>query len=279
VHDKLFVAKLNAKGAKSCVNLKVSVCQDKGGLSTSDEAKLWFDLPQGRSLFAKLKSNNYLKVLLDNGVTDHRGRKWNLYAGFNATKSLENISLRLGAAHLSDTCNSDNRLKIDHNADGGNCYTWYNRTVVTEGKYVFGMLTAYGLTSHVLSKNNLLFGYNIDENTSAYLRLENQGYRKAGFNWGDASAYFDHLKLDTVSSYRGWRWGVEVFFMLFRPSSTRGENCSVRPFSQWSAPSPSRTSLSRPESALTPVSHCCSGSPPCFSKTSPRLRWACTCRT
>jgi hypothetical protein len=162
VHDKLFVAKVNAKGTKSCVNLKVSVCQEKGSLAASDEAKLWFDLPQGRSLFAKLKSNNYLKLQLDNGVTDQWGRKWNLYAGINATKSLENISVRVGAAHLSDVCNSDNRLKIDHNADGRNCYTWYNRTVVRHDKCVFGMLTAVGLTSQVLAKNNLLFGYNLD---------------------------------------------------------------------------------------------------------------------
>ena len=213
---------------------------------------------------------------MDNGLTDHWGKKWNLYAGFNATKTLENISVRLGAAHLSNTCNSDNRLKIDHNADGKNSYTWYNRTVVTEGNHVFGLLTAYGLTNHVLSKNNLLFGYNIDQNSSVYIRLENNGYRKAGFNWADASGYFDHLKLDTVSSYRGYRLGVEVCFMLFRLSSIRREKSSMRLSSQWSAPSPSRTLPSRQESAQTPVSPSVSNSPPSSSRTSLRHRGDCT---
>lgn len=171
VHDKLFVAKVNAKGVKSTVNLKASISHDKGGLSTSDEAKLWFDLPQGRSLFAKIKSSNYLKVLLDNGVTEQWGRKWNIYAGINATKALENISIRVGAAHLSSACHSDNRLKIDHNADGKNNLTWYNRTVATQDKFTFGLLGAYGISSNVLVKNNLLVGYKIDDTTNAFLRL------------------------------------------------------------------------------------------------------------
>lgn len=218
VHDKLFVAKANAKGAKSTVNLKASVSQDKGGLATSDEAKIWFELPQGRALFAKIKSSNYLKLQLDNGVAEQWGRKWNLYAGINATKSLENISIRLGAAHLHSVCHSDNRVKIDHNADGRNNLTWYNRTVATQDKFTFGVLGAYGISSNVLVKNNLLVGYKLDDNTNAFLRLENNGFRKGGFNWADASGYFDHVKLDVVSSFRGWKWGVEVIIPLCRPS-------------------------------------------------------------
>lgn len=212
------MAKVNAKGAKSTVNLKATVSQDKSGFSTSDEAKLWFDLPQNRSLYAKIKSSNYLKLQLDNGVIEQWGRKWNLYAGLNASKSLENISIRLGAAHLDNVCNSDNRLKIDHNADGKNGLTWYNRTVVTKDKLTFGLLGAYGITNHVLVKNNLLFGYKIDDNTSTFIRLDSGDYRKAGFNWGDFSGYFNSLKLDAVSTFRGWKWGFEVLFELFRPS-------------------------------------------------------------
>jgi hypothetical protein len=149
-------------------------------------------------------------------VTEQWGRKWNIYAGLNATKSLENISIRLGAAHLDSACHSDNRLKIDHNADGKNGLTWYNRTVITKEKFTFGLLGAYGITNNVLIKNNILLGFNIDDNTNTYLRLENNGYRKVGFNWGEFSGYFDHLKLDAVSTYRGWKWGFEVAFELFR---------------------------------------------------------------
>jgi hypothetical protein len=88
VHDKLAVFKVNTKGGKSTANIKVSVSEDKNGRSVSDEIKFWFNLPEGRSLYSKIKSSNYLKVLFDNGVTTNWGNKWNFYAGLNATKSL-----------------------------------------------------------------------------------------------------------------------------------------------------------------------------------------------
>jgi hypothetical protein len=217
VHDKLFVAKVNAKGEKSTVNIKASVSEEKAksadaksARSVSDEAKLWFNLPEGRSLYAKVKSNNYVKLQLDNGVTEHWGKKWNLYAGLNTSKTLDNVSLRLGAAHLDKVCHSDNRLRVDYKSDNEYNLTWYNRTVVTHDKLTFGLVGAYGLTSHVLVKNNLLFGYKVNDDTTSFLRAENNGYRKTGFNWGDASGYFDVLKLDVVSSFKGWKWGFEV---------------------------------------------------------------------
>lgn len=118
---------------------------------------------------------------------------------------------------MSGPCQSDNRLRVDFNGDNKNI-TWYNRTVVTKDKLTFGILGAYGLTSHVLVKNNLLFGYKHDDNTSAYLRLLNNGFRKTGFNWGDLSGYFDTLKLDVITSANGWKYGLEVLFILFRQS-------------------------------------------------------------
>lgn len=227
VHEKLAVFKVNAKGGRSTANLKVSVSEDKSGRSVSDEVKLWFDLPQGRSLYSKIKSSNYLKLQFDNGVTENWGKKWNFYAGLNATKSLENISLRLGAAHLGNTCHTDNRLKIDFNGDNKNI-TWYNRTVVTKDKFTFGVLGAYGVTSHVLVKNNLLFGYKVDDNTSAFFRLSNNGYRKTGFNWGDLSGYFDNLNLDVVTSFKDWKYGVQVSNFLYRQLSTPVETSSKK---------------------------------------------------
>lgn len=197
--------KVNAKGGKSTANLKVTVNDDK---SITDEVKLWFDLPQNRSLYAKLK-NNYLRVQLDNGVTEHWGNKWNLYAGLSATKALENVTLRLGAAHLGAKCHTDNRLKVDVNPENRNA-TWYNRTVVTHDKFTFGVLGAYGLLNHVLVKNNLLFGYKVNDSTNTYLRLINNGYRKTGFNWTDAKGYFDSIKLDLITSVNDWKVGLEV---------------------------------------------------------------------
>ena len=54
VHDKLATFKVNAKGAKSTVNLKANIKADKAGLKLTDEVKYWFNLPEGRSFYSCL---------------------------------------------------------------------------------------------------------------------------------------------------------------------------------------------------------------------------------
>jgi len=111
VHDKLGTVKLNAKGTRSTINIKAALSGDKG-YAVSDEVKLWFSFAESSSIYAKVKSNNYLKLHYDHGITKQFGRNWNFYATLNSNKALENVSLRLGAAHIDEKCNSDNRLKI-----------------------------------------------------------------------------------------------------------------------------------------------------------------------
>ena len=205
VHDKLACVKVNAKGERSTANIKASVNVDKGTTSLSDEVKLWFQLPGGKSIYSKLKSSNYVKVHYDNGRTRLMDKDWNFYASFNANKSLENMSVRVGATHLGGKCHSDNRIKYDRQN-----YTWYNRTLVNHNKFSFGLLGAYGFANNVLVKNNLFLGYQVDENSSLFLRMENDGYRSSAFNGGDWKNYFDHVKVDWVSKYQGVKYGVEV---------------------------------------------------------------------
>ena len=76
----------------------------------------------------------------------------------NANKSINNVSLRLGAHFLANDVNSDNRLKIDTAGEA----TWYNRTVYTKEKVRFGSLTAFGFGKNVIAKNSFFLGYQID---------------------------------------------------------------------------------------------------------------------
>ena len=115
VHDKLLTLKVNSKGINSTFNFKANVKGDKTGLKLSDELKFWFNLPEGRSLYAKVKSTDYLKLQFDNGTVQRWNKYWNLYATLNTNKALVNPSLRLGASHLSEHCNSDNRIRVDFN--------------------------------------------------------------------------------------------------------------------------------------------------------------------
>lgn len=115
VHDKLFTCKVNSKGLNSTFNFKANIKGDKSGLKLSDELKFWFSLPQGRSLYAKVKSADYLKLQFDNGIITRWNKKWNLYAALNTNKTLSNPSLRLGVDHHSEHCHSGNRLRVDFN--------------------------------------------------------------------------------------------------------------------------------------------------------------------
>jgi len=68
VHDKLLTLKVNSKNDKSTVNIKATLTADKGAPTISDEAKLWFTVNGTRSIYAKVKSNNYIKLHYDNGL-------------------------------------------------------------------------------------------------------------------------------------------------------------------------------------------------------------------
>lgn len=115
VHDKLLTWKVNSKGTTSTFNFKANVKADKAGYKLADELKFWFSLPQGRSLFAKVKSADYLRLQFDNGIVTQNNKNWNLYATLNTNKALSNPSLRLGAHHVSEHCSSDWRLRSDFN--------------------------------------------------------------------------------------------------------------------------------------------------------------------
>lgn len=217
VHDKLLTLKVNSKNEKSTVNVKTNVNVDKGTPSISDEVKYWFSLPNNRSIYAKLKSRDYIRLHYDHGIVEHSNKKWNLYASLNSNKSLENISLRLGAANKSEHCHSDNRLKVDFASDKSQNLTWYNRTIVNHQKFSFGIMAAYGITKNLLVKNNLLFGYKVNDTANASLRIQNNGYRKDAFDWKNFKGYFDTIKVDFTNKHQSnLTYGFEVIMILFR---------------------------------------------------------------
>jgi hypothetical protein len=67
-HEKNFVAKFTAKTARSVLKIKEAVSQKKDSWSVADEVKLWFDLPNNRSIYTKIKSSDYIKIHYDHGI-------------------------------------------------------------------------------------------------------------------------------------------------------------------------------------------------------------------
>ena len=198
-HDKTFVAKATAKTGKSVIKLKEAVSYKKDSWTVADEVKLWFDLPNNRSLYAKVKSSDYLKLNYDHGVRQWNLNFYNFFAGVNCSKGLRNITLKAGVGSYSEHCDSENRIRVGLQQDG-NVWQWANRTMVKQNKLTVGLVSVFDITNRVLQKNNILVGYNADANTNIYFRAETAGFRKANPNIEKPDTWFDHFTFDVVRS-------------------------------------------------------------------------------
>jgi hypothetical protein len=67
-HEKLFVLKPTIKNDRSILKVKETVTLKKGAYNLAEELKLWFKLPKAGTLYAKLKSTDYVKIHYDDGV-------------------------------------------------------------------------------------------------------------------------------------------------------------------------------------------------------------------
>ena len=196
-HEKNFVAKVSAKTAKSVIKIKEAITNKKNTWAVADEVKLWFDLPNNRSLYAKVKSSDYVKLNYDHGVRDWKEKKYYLYGGLTCNKSLNKMVLKAGVGHISEHCTSDNRVRASLQQEETQ-WQWNNRTTVKHNKFTFGLLTVFDITNRVLQKNNLLFGYQADDKTNVFLRAEVNGFRKNNFNIQDPASIWDSFTADVV---------------------------------------------------------------------------------
>lgn len=160
--------------------------------------KLWFDLPNNHSLYTKVKSTNYIKVHYDHGICECKHlKKWNFYSSFWTDKTLSKSSIRFGLANYNEKCDSDNRLRINSQS-GAHTFHWYHRTMANHNSFKLGVLSVVDLSNRVLEKNNLLLGYNYNSKHDAFLRLENDGFRKNNPDWANYRSIWDTLTANYV---------------------------------------------------------------------------------
>lgn len=226
VHSTLFAAKIAAKGNRSTINIKESIANKDGKLALSDDVKLWFDLPQkGHSLYARVKSSNYVKLHYDMGIKQIKNRDWNFYGSLVSNKSLQNLVFKLGACHVSKACTSDNRFKIQSTSGSDYSYFWCHRTVVSHNKFTFGVLGVYDISQNICQKSNLLLKYSHDKDTDVIVRADTDGFRKKSPTFSNWKTWFDVYSLDLVRRINDTtRVGFEVNF-----KNNSGCYCPRRP--------------------------------------------------
>lgn len=133
-------------------------------------------MPKSGSIYAKVKSGDYIKLHYDDGIRNVNGKDVYLYSALNFNRSLDLLALKVGVGHDSQHCHTDSRLKVS-NQKGVQGYFFYNRTVVNHGKFKFGLVSCFDICNKVLQKNNVLVGYSIDPDTQAFVRAEVNGFR------------------------------------------------------------------------------------------------------
>jgi hypothetical protein len=117
--------------------------------------------------------------------------------------------LRVGVAHISPKCTSDNRLKVEFSPEGKTDMTLYHRTTSTFSKYTLGVIGVYNITAGLLKKNDLLLGYQHDDKNYLSLRLENKEFRSTPTCLGNWKGYFQTATLDFVRKYNeNFKYGV-----------------------------------------------------------------------
>jgi len=199
VHNTLFACKVAAKSSRSTVNIKETVSNKGGNWAVADDVKLWFSLPQqGHSLYARVKSSNYVKLHYDMGIKNIKNRNWNFYGSLVSNKSLQNLVFKIGATHVSKACHSDNRFRIQSSTGSDYSYFWSHRTVVNHEKWTFGMLGVYDISHNICQKSNLLLKYSHDANTDVILKADTEGFRKKSPSISNFKSWFDVYSLDIV---------------------------------------------------------------------------------
>lgn len=153
------ILKFTAKGTRSNLNVKQTIHTDKDGVwNVDDDVKLWFQLANNHALYTRIKSNNYIKLHYDHGLSLWQDNMWNLYSSFWTDKSLTNSSVRFGFASIHPRCTSDNRFRVNSSL-GSHTFHFYNRTLSYWNKNKFGIVVVVDLTNKVLQKNNVLLGH------------------------------------------------------------------------------------------------------------------------
>ena len=73
--------------------------------------------------------------------------------------------------------------------------------MVKKNKLTFGNMFVYNISSQVLAKTNFLFGYQVNDKIDAFLRVENNDYRKNKWSPAEIAQHLDTYKVDIVGKH------------------------------------------------------------------------------
>lgn len=119
---------------------------------------MWFDLCKHGSLYAKVKSSDYLKLYYNHRLRQCKNNNYYyIFGGFTSSKIYRTVDFRVGLGYISDNCNVENRLKLDFKDSPD--VTWYLKAHCVCNKLRLGWMSVLNINRLLLRKNNFLLGY------------------------------------------------------------------------------------------------------------------------
>jgi hypothetical protein len=126
-------------------------------------------------VYAKARSNGYLKLYYNHPVWSQKNNYYYLFGGLSSSRLTQNTDFRLGFGYINANSNIESRLKVDIKEHPQ--LTLYFKTHLAYLKARFGLISVIGLNQGVVQKNNLLFGYHFTPNFVGMLRAKVNGFR------------------------------------------------------------------------------------------------------
>lgn len=83
-------------------------------------------------------------------------------------------------------------------AKDNNVYHWYQKAFLAHKRFRYGFMSVVDLKRGIFQKNNILFGYHANDNTSVYLRVDVNGFRQHNPVLKRIDTIWDTLTADVI---------------------------------------------------------------------------------
>lgn len=175
--------KANIASTNGGLNLKESLSQKGGALSSTGETKLWFYLRNQYSVYTKILPNGFT-LAYDHGVIERSGRSFNWYGGLETTRALNNNVWRVGVDVFDKTGNwtFNNQLEVNQNDKS---LVWLHKSYLTRNNWFFNRIHAVDLTNKACKNSGVLIAHRQNGenyNTDCSARFDICGFSLASFD-------------------------------------------------------------------------------------------------
>ncbi len=133
--------KFNQTSQKSTIQFKDSfaIATDGKVAGHKEEFKLWFPIPNQRTLYFRVKNDNW-KLLVDNGVREQNGLNYNIHGSVQGKRELGGESVKVGFEVANRDWSTTFRVS---SVPSKNIITFYNKTYLNSNKWRVGFINGF----------------------------------------------------------------------------------------------------------------------------------------